>query len=343
MLAPGAYLTAQTTLAPNMPGLLNPESGFSAEPGRASGTGGVAGGLIGNPAPTRAPNARAGTPPADPNAPVTFTADSVDYDQANNIVSAAGSVEAWQNERILRADRFTYNRNTGVATAEGNVQLLEADGQVLFADRVELQAGMRDGVVEGMRAYMLQNGRMVANGARRSDNGQILDMARIIYSPCNLCEDNPEAAPSWQLRARTATRDLNDQRIRFTDATLQVRGVPTFYTPYLSAPDPSIPRQSGFLSPTLGSSRFLGAFGELPFYWAIDGASDLTLTPLISTNQDPNLGIEYRRRFNNGFIEGSGSLGWFNGNDSQGETGFAGHIFSIGGTSTWQSVTPRRS
>ncbi len=320
LLAPGAYLTAQTNLPPGVPGLLNPEAGFAAEPGRRP---------AGSPAPaaTALPGA---TPAADPNAPVTFTADSVDYDQTNNVVSAAGSVEAWQNERILRADRFSYNRNTGVATAEGNVQLLEADGQVLFADRVELQSGFRDGVVEGLRAYMLQNGRMVANGARRSDNGQILDMARIIYSPCNLCVDNPEAAPAWQLRARTATRDLNDQRIRFTDATLQVRGIPTFWTPYLSAPDPSIPRQSGFLSPTVGTSKFLGAFADVPYYWAIDGASDLTISPLISSNQDPNLGLEYRRRFNSGFVEGSGSLGWFNGNDSQGETGFAGHIFSKG-------------
>ncbi|WP_431281727.1 LPS-assembly protein LptD [Humitalea sp. 24SJ18S-53] len=324
LLAPGGHALAQSGLPPGMEGLVPGRFDSSADPGRGRGAG-VPGTDAGRPA-----SAPPGAGQLDRNAPVTFTADTVEYDQENNIVSAAGSVEAWQGERILRADRFTYNRNTGVATAEGNIQLLEADGQVLFADRVELQAGMRDGVVEGMRAYMLQNGRMVANGARRSGNGQILDMARIIYSPCDLCVDNPEAPPAWQVRARTATRDLNDMRIRFTDATLQVAGWPIAYTPYLSVPDPSIPRQSGFLSPSVGTSKFLGPFIETPYYWAIDGASDLTISPLISADQDPNLGLEYRRRFNNGYIEGSGSLGYFNGNDSDGETGFAGHIFSRG-------------
>jgi LPS-assembly protein len=48
---------------------------------------------------------------------VTFTAEEVEYDQTTNTVSARGRVEAWQGDRVLRADEFTYNRDTGVATA----------------------------------------------------------------------------------------------------------------------------------------------------------------------------------------------------------------------------------
>ena len=62
--------------------------------------------------------------------PVTFTAESVSYDQNSGVVTATGRVEAWQGMRVLRADNFTYNRNTGVATAEGNVVLIEPDGPV---------------------------------------------------------------------------------------------------------------------------------------------------------------------------------------------------------------------
>jgi len=286
--------------------------------------------LTAQPAPEAPPQLTGNATPGDRNGPVTFTADAVDFDQTTNVVTATGAVEAWQGTRILRADRFTYNRNTGVATAEGNVQLLEADGQTLFAERAELQGGLRDGVVDGISGYLLQNGRIVANGARRSDEGRILDLARVIYSACDLCAEDPSAPPTWQLRARTATRDLNDLRVRYTDATLQMGGVPVFYTPYLSHPDPSVPRQSGFLSPTLGTTRFLGAFAEVPYYWAIDGQSDLTLSPLLSTRQDPNLGLEYRRRFNSGTLEASGSLGRQNGTDSLEEKGYAGHIFAKG-------------
>ena len=70
---------------------------------------------------------RPGTP-VDRNAPVTFTAEEVEYDRERGLVIARGRVEAWQGERLLRADQFTYDRNTGVATARGHVQLLEPDG-----------------------------------------------------------------------------------------------------------------------------------------------------------------------------------------------------------------------
>lgn len=264
----------------------------------------------------------------DRESPVTFTADEVEFDQDRNLVIARGSVEAWQNERILRTDTFTYNRNTGIAIAEGNVQLLEPDGQVSYADRAELTGDMRNGIVEGLKARLAQNGRMVAMGGRRTD-GTITDMARVVYSSCDLCEDDPEAPPLWQLRARLATHDREAQRLRYRDATLQMGGWPVLYTPYLSHPDPSIPRSSGFLTPTLGTTRFLGPFVTLPYYWAIDDHQDLTLSPTFSANQNPALGASYRRRFNSGTISATGSIGDLGGGSiPEDERGWGGHIFS---------------
>lgn len=276
------------------------------------------------PAPTRpATGAR-----NDRNAPVTFTADEVEYDQDRNLVTARGSVEAWQNERILRTDTFTYNRETGIATAEGHVQLLEPDGQVTFADRAELTGDMRNGVIEGLKARLAQNGRMVANGARRTD-GTIVDMSRVVYSTCDLCAEDPEAPPLWQLRARVATHDREERRLRYRDATLDIDGWPVLYTPYLSHPDPTIPRASGFLTPVFGSSRYLGPFLQTPYYWAIDGSSDLTLRPTFSSKQSPGLGLDFRERFNTGTVRVNASLGDLSGgNIADDERGWGGHIYS---------------
>ena len=84
--------------------------------------------------------------PSKRDQPVTFTADSVEYDRENSLVIAQGHVEAWQNDHVLRADHITFDRNTGVAAAKGNVALLEPDGQVLFADYAELTQDMKSGV-----------------------------------------------------------------------------------------------------------------------------------------------------------------------------------------------------
>ena len=90
------------------------------------------------PTPAAGAAARSAAPGASNNPPVTFTADEVEYDRERGIVTARGRVEAWQNERILRADTFIYDRQSGIATVRGNVQLMEADGQVLFAEEAEL-------------------------------------------------------------------------------------------------------------------------------------------------------------------------------------------------------------
>lgn len=261
--------------------------------------------------------------------PVTFTANEVEYDRDRALVTARGRVEAWQGERILRADEFTYDRNSGVATARGNVQILEPDGQVIFAESAVLSNQMRDGVIEGLRALLAQNGRLAANGARRT-NESIFDLSRVLYSVCEPCARDPLAPPLWQLRARTATLDREAGQVRYRDAAIEFGGVPLLWTPYLQHPDGSTARQSGFLSPSFGITRYLGGFVETPYYWAIDPTQDVLFTPTFSTRQAPNLGIEYRRRLNFGEIEASGSLGYRIGRDNADERGFGGHIFSRG-------------
>ena len=264
----------------------------------------------------------------EPDAPVTFTADEVEYDRERGIVTARGRVEAWQGERFLRADEFTYDRNTGVATARGNVQLLEPDGQVVFADHVELKDQFRDGVLHGLRALLAGNARLAAAGARRT-GGTVSELARVVYSSCDLCPTDPTAPPLWQVQARRAAQDKDRQRITYRDAQVRLFGVPVLYTPYLSHPDPSAPRASGFLFPTLGITRFLGTFVETPYFWAIDPTSDLTIRPIFSTRQYPNLGLEYRKLFNFGEITANASVGGFSGKDTN-EEGLAGHIFAKG-------------
>ena len=275
---------------------------------------------------------------AAPGEPVTFTADEVEFDQTSGTVTARGRVEAWQGDRVLRADRFTYNRNTGVATAEGNVVLIEADGQVLFAERAELSGGMRDAALEGIRGLLSANARVAAAGARRTD-GRVTDLARVVYSPCNLCTEDPDRPPLWQLRARIASLHQDEQRIRYRDAAVEFGGWPLIWTPYLSHAAPDAPRVTGFLSPTFGYTDLLGGFVSQPLYWAIDAQSDALLTTQLSTLQTGNLGLGYRRRFNSGVVSLDSSLGNLQGSDVDVE-GMGWHVFLNGSFAldeTWRA------
>ncbi len=239
--------------------------------------------------------------PISREAPVTFSADQVEYQREKSLVVAKGHVEAWQNGVVLRADEVTFNRQTGQAVARGHVTLIQPDGEVLFADYADLDRGFRNGTLGEPRALLPGNGRLAGNGARRT-GGLIDELSRAVYSTCNLCARNPTAPPLWQIRARTATDDEEHQRIEYTDAELQMFGLPVAYFPFFSHAAPTAKRASGLLVPTFGLDSHLGAFLAQPYYWVIDDQSDATFTPMVTTRAGAELSIEYRRRFNSGFI-----------------------------------------
>jgi LPS-assembly protein len=248
-------------------------------------------------------------PPPNRNDPVAFTADSVEYDRDRGIVTATGNVEAWQNDHVLKADKITFDRNTNIAAATGHVVVIEPDGQVLFSDYAELGEGMREGVLRNLQALLAENGKFVANGARRTE-GKVNELSRAVYSTCNLCKEDPSKAPLWQLRARSAVQDQENKRIEYRDAVLDIYGIPVMYFPYFWHTDPSVRRASGFLVPSFGSSSDLGAFLNIPYYWAIDDYSDATILPMFNTKQYLNIDTEYRRRFNDGTLTVATGLGY---------------------------------
>ena len=247
--------------------------------------------------------------PITGNKPVTFLADNVSYDRVNGIVSAVGHVQAWQGDHYLAADRVTFDRNTGVAAAYGHVVMVEPDGQIVFGDYAEVAEGMRNGIIKDMRALLADGGKLAANGARRTE-GKLNEMARGVYSSCNVCALHPERAPEWQIRASHLTQDLEHKRIEYFNAWIDMYGFPLFWVPYMSSTDPSVKRQTGLLPPAIGyDTDHLGTFLAVPYYIVLDDQSDVTITPEVSSQQGGQLAADYRRDFNSGVVHLQGGIG----------------------------------
>ena len=271
-------------------------------------------------------------PPTDKNAPITFQADEVQYDDQLGLTVAKGHVEISQNNEILLADTVSYNRHTDTVTASGHVSLLLPTGEVVFGDFMELRDSMKTGFAQNVRMLLADRSRLAANTARRI-NGNLIEMRRGVYSPCDLCKNDPSAPPAWDLRAREISDNRTLKTVEFRDATLDIDGIPIFYTPYLSEPDPSVHRASGFLTPSFGNSNTLGAHLTVPYYLVLGPDKDLTLSPRITTAAGPLLAGEYRQRFGNGEIEAIGSLNYSNvGSGNVTNTGdeVRGHINASG-------------
>jgi LPS-assembly protein len=265
-------------------------------------------------------SAKADVATAPPEVPVVFSADEVTYDSELEIVRASGNVEAWHNDRILLADTVAYNQRADVLTASGNVALVEPTGEVLFAGYMELTGDMKNGVTEDFRAILADGSRLAANAARRSD-GNRTELRKGVYSPCNLCPEDPRRAPLWQLKAVKVVHNQVEKTVELSDTWLEVAGVPVAYTPYLTFPDPTVARKTGLLAPTFGSSSDLGLVAKIPVFWAFAPNQDVTITPWITSNEGPLLELEYRNALTRGEIEATGSI------TQDSEENVRGHVF----------------
>lgn len=270
----------------------------------------------------------------DKNAPVVFQADEVEYDDQLGLTVAKGHVEISQGGEVLLADTVSYNQRSDTVTASGHVSLVMPTGEVVFADFMELRDNMRDGFAQNVRMLLADRSRLAANAARRL-NANRLELRRGVYSPCDLCKNDPTAPPVWQFKAREISNDKELKLIEFRDAVLEVDGWPVFYTPYLSAPDPSVKRASGFLIPSFGNSNTVGFHVGVPYFLVLDTDKDLTLAPRFTSRGGQLLAAEYRQRFGKGMLDAIGSVNYSNaGSGSNSDTGsrWRGHINTAG---TW--------
>ncbi len=282
------------------------------------------------------PGTGGGSAPATADAPkqeVLIRADKMSYDTNSSVVSAEGNVEITYGERTLIADRLTYNQQTRIVIAEGNATLREANGTTLSGTRIEVTDDMRDGIIESLNVIVAGRGRLAAAKATRTD-GKILTLEKAVYTTCKPCKDNPDKAPTWQIRAFRIVYNQEKARVEYEDAFFEVFGVPIIYLPYFSHSDPEAPRESGFLVPSVGHSTDIGYFAEVPYYFALDPSYDLLLAPMYTENDGPLLKGEWRQRTETGSynIQASGRYGKQR-DDFGAEFGddkIQGHVFGSG-------------
>ncbi len=262
---------------------------------------------------------------------VLLQADELAYDQNTKIVTATGNVEVAYGERVMTADKMTYNEETGVVVAIGNVVLLEPTGDVIFAEQVELADELRDGVVQTLQVLLADNSRLAGTEAVRR-NGNTTVIYKGVYSPCDVCKDESDTTPLWQIKAFRVVHNQEEQRIIYEDAFFELFGIPIAYLPFFSHPDPTVEKQSGLLAPSFGSSSDLGTFLQIPYYLVIADNIDATIAPTYMSEQGVLYETQYRHRLDSGTFEINAAAIWPTEEitSTPAEENFRGSLFSYG-------------
>lgn len=242
--------------------------------------------------------------------------DELIYDDANQNVSAVGNVQIAYGKYTLIADRVTYSRSTGRVIATGNVEIVEPDGNKLFADEIDITDDFQDGFVKALRIETADNTRFAAESAERRD-GEIAILHNGVYTACEACKDHPEKPPFWQIRAKRVIVNTKTRRVEYEGASFELFGKPLIYLNKFSHGDPSIKRASGFLFPVYGSDDKLGYHLKQSYFLALAPNYDVTVSGTYYSNQGFLGQAEWRHRTQLGQYNLS-----FAGIDQQGQNEF---------------------
>jgi LPS-assembly protein len=236
---------------------------------------------------------------ADPNAQMLVQADQMQYDYANERVSAVGNVQINYLGGVLSADRVVYDQKTSRLRAEGNVRLTEPDGKILYAEALDLSSDYRDGFVDSLHIETADQTRFAAARADRS-SGRMTVFQSGVYTACLPCKDNPEKPPKWQVKSARILHDSEEKIVYFEDARIEFLGIPIAYMPYFWTPDPSVKRKTGLLTPRVYNGTKYGVAVQAPFFWNLAPDYDVTFAPMLTSKQGLLVEAEWRQRLING-------------------------------------------
>lgn len=223
-------------------------------------------------------------------------------DANGSIVHSSGQPIMTYQDKIVNADELSYDRNTSIVEAHGNVHLYQAGQYHAISEysKLNLETDTR----HSEPFYMFdQNGRAWMSTTEADTCGNEIDLKTGMVSGCN------SADPLWKIHFSSADYDTDKMWINLYNPRLYVKNVPVFYLPYFGYPTDRT-RRSGLLIPTLGFSNTEGFYYQQPIYFAPQNWWDLELRPQIRTSRGEGIYSDFRF-VDSPYSKGSVRLGYF--------------------------------
>ena len=265
---------------------------------------------------------------------IGFEADGASYDDKTDQVTVQGNVVLRRGEQSVRADKITWDRKSGEIVAEGNIRFVDADGNQLFTDRLELTDELKAGAMQNMLYVLREGGRLAALSGERGENGQVI-LHNAAYSACAV-EDSQGCPrrPSWRLTAKRVAFDPDRKTVRFYGARIELFGLSLLPMPTITLATDGRPI-SGLLIPDVQLSASNGVQLSDTWYQRLGNNRDLSVTGYIFTKALPMVSAQYRQLTGAGAFQITGyatrsSRIPIGGNPAASQKDFRGYLYANG-------------
>ncbi len=255
---------------------------------------------------------------------IEFTSDSLEVNEKKNLMIAKGNVVIRTQNETIKADQIIYDKNLDKAVATGKISIISNDGTIFDTSEITLTNEFKDILALTLFAQFKDNSKIKASKFIKTKEQNIFINGK--YTPCD-CDFKNDEEPIWQLNSSRIIHDINEKTIYFKNVILKIFDFPIFYFPFLSHPDPSVKRKSGFLTPTWSSSSRNGFQSSIPYYIApSDESWDLTFTNHLKGKHGYVNQLNTRKKFNSGYLETNLFQGQVDTNNEDNDNVFAGNL-----------------
>ena len=253
---------------------------------------------------------------------INFTSDNLQVNESTNVMTASGNVIITSDNRKITADKVEYNQTTDKAIASGNVLLTEQDGSIYESDKVVLTNEFKSIVAVPLYAKLVDQSYITAKKLLKNDLGESF-FNEGVYSACE-CNVEEGETPIWRIESKKIKHDPLTQTVYLSHPILKIFSMPVYYLPYLSFPDWTVKRRSGFLTPTYGYSQQNRFNIKIPYYFAPKNNPTWDMT--FTTHQNGKSGhadqLNLRKKYESTSFETNIYKGNLNTNKSNGDNVF---------------------
>ena len=232
---------------------------------------------------------------------------NISYDIEKKIVlSSDDSIFTDTDGNYIETTMFQYHIKNNLFSSVGKIKVIDIKKNKYFFKELHVDTKKKEIVGSEVSVILDQTNfgvskesdpRFAANNIYMSKDKT--DLSKGIFT---VCKQRNGKCPPWTLKAKKITHDKIKKTIYYDHATLKLYDVPIFYFPKFFHPDPTVKRQSGFLTPIFTNSTSLGTGFGTPYFWAVSKDKDITFTPKFYGNENPLFFNEYRQAFENGFL-----------------------------------------
>lgn len=211
-------------------------------------------------------------------------ADMLSYNANTSVISASGNVLLAYQGMTIRADRLEFNQNTGELHAIGSVVVKDSTGNQFAMDSVEVTGGMKEAFIKSLTITTVDGATVTADSVEYQDALATI-LTEATYSPCGLCIDEKGRKIGWRVKAARMIYDREKASVVLEGPSLEFLGVPVAWIPWLWIPDPTQPRAQGMRMPSFDYSAERGVEATVPFFVPVTDDVDLLLSGTAMSRQ----------------------------------------------------------